>query len=161
MKTEIKRRDFVTKCFKAGVTGCALLYGNSLLARDTVNQGQKPDLKSLTYCGYKCTIECPLYKATIENNPELKKKAYEEFKWKEKFNLDFDAEKVFCYGCKPKDKPLSINVNECTVRKCVTGKGYECCIECKELTACDKELWKNYPQFKEKVLAIQKTYFGT
>jgi hypothetical protein len=43
----------------------------------------------------------------------------------------------------------------------VTGKGYECCIECKELTACDKELWKNYPQFKEKVLAIQKTYFGT
>ena len=141
MKTEIKRRDFVTKCFKAGVTGCALLYGNSLLARDTANQGQKPDLK--------------------ENNNEMKKKAFEEFKWKEKFNLDFDAEKVFCYGCKPKDKPLSINVNACTVRKCVTGKGYECCIECKELTACDKELWKNYPQFKEKVLAIQKTYFGT
>ena len=23
MKTEIKRHDFVTKCFKAGVTGCA------------------------------------------------------------------------------------------------------------------------------------------
>jgi hypothetical protein len=161
MKTEIKRRDFVTKCFKAGVTGYALLHSNSLLARDTVNQGQKPDLKSLTYCGYKCTVECPLYKATIENNPELKKKAYEEFKWKEKFSLDFDAEKVFCYGCKPKDKPLSINVKACTVRKCVTGKGYDCCIECKELAACDKELWKNYPQFREKVLAIQKTFFGT
>jgi hypothetical protein len=33
MKTEIKRRDFVTKCFKAGVTVCALINGNLLLAQ--------------------------------------------------------------------------------------------------------------------------------
>jgi hypothetical protein len=159
MKTELKRRDFVTKCFKAGVTCCALVYGNSLQAQDPVKQKvPKPDPKSLTYCGFKCTTECTLYKATIQNNSELKKKAYEEFKWKEKFGVDFDAEKVFCFGCKPKDNPLSVNVNACTVRKCAIEKGLDCCIECKGLTACDKELWKNFPQFKEKVIEMQKIY---
>ena len=159
MKTELKRRDFVTKCFKAGVTCCAFVYGNSLLAQDPVKQQlKKADLKSLTYCGFKCTEQCTLYKATIENNVELKKKAYEELKWKEKFNLDFDPEKVFCYGCKPKDKPLSINVSACTIRKCVTEKGYDCCIECNGLTSCDKELWKSFPQFKEKVIDMQKRH---
>jgi hypothetical protein len=62
METGIKRRDFVTKCFKAGVTGCALLYGNSILALDPVTQVKKSDLKSLTYCGFKCTAECTLYR---------------------------------------------------------------------------------------------------
>lgn len=47
----------------------------------------------------------------IENNTELKKKAYEEFKMKEKYNIEFDQDKVFCYGCNPKGKPLSINVS--------------------------------------------------
>lgn len=93
MKTELKRHEFITRCFKAGATGCALLYGNSILA----------------------------------------------------FNVDFDPARVFCYGCKPKDKPLSINVNACTVRKCAIEKGIDCCIECTGLTACEKELWKNYP----------------
>jgi len=158
IKTELKRRDFVTKCFKAGVTGCALFYSNSLWAKDPVKQVQKPDPKSLTFCGFKCTVECTLYKATIENNVELKKKAYEEFKMKEKYNIDFDQEKIFCFGCKPKDKPLSINVNSCTVRKCSIEKGYDCCIECNGLTACDKELWKSFPQFKEKVIELQKSY---
>ena len=94
----------------------------------------------------------------IENNTELKKKAYEEFKMKEKYNIEFDQDKVFCYGCKPKDKPLSINVSACTVRKCVTEKGYDCCIECNGLTSCDKELWKSFPQFKEKVIDMQKRH---
>jgi hypothetical protein len=159
MKTELKRRDFVAKCFKAGVTCCALAYGNSLLALDPEKQQlEKADLKGITYCGFKCTTQCTLYRATIENNIELRKKAYEEFKWKEKFNADFDPEKVFCYGCKPNDKPLSLNVNQCTVRKCAIAKSYDCCIECKELAKCDKELWKSYPQFKEKVIDAQKRY---
>ena len=162
MKTELKRRDFVTRCFKAGVAGCALVYGNSLLAQDPVKQQlKKADLKSLTYCGFKCTNQCTIYRATIENSLELKKKAYEEFKWKEKFGVDFDADKVFCYGCKPQDKPLSINVNVCTVRKCAIEKGIDCCIECKGLTACDKELWKRFPQFKENVIKMQNNYQAT
>jgi len=159
MKTELKRRDFVGKCFKAGVTCGALVYGNSLLAHDPgKKQAQKPDPKSLTYCGFRCSFQCTLYKATLENNTELKKKAYEEFKMKEKYNIDFDPDKVFCFGCKTKDKPLSINLTSCTVRKCATDKSIECCFQCDELTACDKELWKNYPKFKEQVLEMQKSY---
>jgi hypothetical protein len=157
MKTDLKRRDFIFKCFKAGAAGCAVLYGNSLFAQDPVKL-KKEDLKGLTYCGYKCTVECPTYKATIENNTELKKKVYEDAKWKEKFGIEFDPDKVFCFGCKVKDKPLGLNVKSCTVRSCVIEKGLDCCIECTGLAACDKKLWKSYPDFKEKVLGFQKLY---
>jgi hypothetical protein len=159
MKTDLKRRDFLTKCFKAGVACCALAYGNSLQAQDPLKQKvQKSDLKILTYCGFKCSTECTLYKSSIDNNTELKKKAYAEFKMKEKYKIDFDPDKIFCFGCKPKDKPLSINANACTVRKCTIEKGYDCCIECNGLAECDKELWKNFPQFKEKVIEMQKSF---
>jgi hypothetical protein len=162
MKTELKRRDFISTCFKAGVTCCALTYGTALTAQDTVKkQDVKPDPKSLNYCGYKCPSECPLYKATLENNTELKKKAYEDFKFKEKFGVEFDPEKVFCFGCKLKDKPLSINVKACTVRKCAIAKGYECCIQCNDLTGCNKELWVSFPKFKEAVIVMQKKYRAT
>jgi hypothetical protein len=162
MRTEFKRREFITTCFKAGVTCCALTCGTALTAQDPEKKQEvKPDPKSLNYCGYKCSAECPLYKATLENNIELKKKAYEDFKFKEKFGVDFDPDKVFCYGCKLKDKPLSINVKSCTVRKCAIDKGYECCIQCEGLTRCDKELWSSFPKFKEAVIEMQKKYRAT
>ncbi len=159
MKTQLKRRDFVSKCLKAGVTCCAFAYGKSLSAQDPVKKREtKPDPKSLNYCGYKCTNECPLYKATMENSTELKKKAYEDFKIKEKFGVEFDPEKVFCYGCKVSDKPLGINVKACTVRRCAINKGLECCIQCDGLAVCDKELWLSFPKFKEGVIEMQKKY---
>jgi hypothetical protein len=159
MKTELKRRDFITTCVKAGVTCCALSYGATLPAKDPAKgQDKKPDPKNLEYCGYKCPAECPLKKGTLENNIELKKKAYADFKFKEKYGIEFDPEKVFCYGCKIKDKPLSMTVSSCTVRKCVIEKGYECCIECEGLATCDKELWTNFPKFRNNVLEMQKKY---
>ena len=159
MKTDLKRRDFINTCFKAGITCCALSYAPGLTGQSNVSkQDVKPDPKSLNYCGYKCTPECPLYKATIENNTELKKKAYDTFKYKEKFNIEFDPVKVFCYGCKVKDKPLGLAVSSCTVRKCAIAKGYECCIQCDGLAKCDKELWTSFPKFKEAVIGMQKKY---
>jgi hypothetical protein len=159
MKNELKRRDFVTKCFKAGVTCCAIAYSNSLSAQEQVKQTmQKPNPKNLEYCGYKCPDDCPLKKATVENNTDLKKKAYEIFKFKEKYGVEFDPEKVFCYGCKVDDKLLGINVKSCTVRSCAITKGYDCCIECNGLVTCDKELWKSFPEFKKAVIEMQKKY---
>jgi hypothetical protein len=159
MKTELKRRDFLATCLKAGVTCCALMAGTGLIAQeDNKKKEEKPDPKKLNYCGYKCTVECPLYKGTIENNTELKKKAYEEFKFKEKYGVEFDPEKIFCWGCKITDKPLSINVKACTVRSCAIDKGYDCCIQCDGLTDCKKELWINYPKFKEMVIGMQTKY---
>ena len=159
MKKELKRRDFITCCFKAGVTCCALYYGTDMTAQAILKkQDVKPDPKNLEYCGYKCPPECPLKKGTLENNVELKKKAYADFKFREKYYVEFDPEKVFCYGCKIKDKPLSIPVKACTVRKCVIEKGYECCIQCDGLATCDKELWKSFPKFREAVIEMQKKF---
>jgi hypothetical protein len=159
MKKDLKRRDFLNTCFKAGVTCCALTYAAKLPGQEGVfRQETKPDPKSLAYCGYRCTQECPLKKASGENNTEQKKKAYEAFNFKGKYGVDFDPEKIFCYGCKPKDKPLGIIVNACTVRKCVISKGYDCCIQCSGLTACDKELWTSFPNLKKAVIGIQKKY---
>jgi len=159
MKKNLKRRDFVNTCFRAGVACCALSFGTTLLAQDPAKkQDEKPDPKNLEYCGYKCPADCPLKKATMENDVELKKKAYEDFKFRDKYKVEFDQEKVFCYGCKVQDKPLSIPVKQCAVRACVISKGYDCCIQCDGLIQCDKELWKSFPKFKETVIEMQKKY---
>ena len=159
MKRDLKRRDFINTCFRAGVTGCALAYGVKLTGQYAASdQDVRPDPKKLEYCGYKCPADCPLKKGTLENNSELKKKAYTDFKFKEKYGIEFAPEKVFCYGCKVKDKPLSLPVKACTVRSCVIAKGLDCCIQCDGLVKCDKELWTLWPQLKESVVNLQKKY---
>jgi len=156
MKTGFKRRDFISTCFKAGAACCTVAYCPGLAAQD-----KKPDPKKLEYCGYTCPADCTLKKGTLENNIELKKKAFADFKYKEKFGIDFDPEKVFCYGCKSAgDKPLSMPVKVCSVRTCVIEKGIDACIQCDILARCDKALWTNYPKFREKMVELQKNYRG-
>jgi hypothetical protein len=155
MKKDLKRRDFITRCFGAGIACCALSHGGLLSAQD---QDTKPDPKKLEYCGYKCPDDCPLKKATLENNPELKKKAYDYFQFKEKYNVEFDEKQVFCYGCKTEGKPESLVVKACTFRACAIEKKYDCCIKCDNLAKCDKELWTRFPKFKETVIDMQKKY---
>ncbi len=151
MKTN--RRGFLSGCAKAGFGCCALMYAPHIFAA----VDDKPDPKKMNYCGYTCTPECPLYQATTENNSELKKKAYDAFKMKEKFGVEFDPDKIFCWGCKT-DKPLGMSVTSCTVRKCALEKKYDACIQCPDLVTCNKELWTSYPKFKEKVIEMQKKY---
>jgi len=159
MKTDFKRRDFIAACFKAGLTCCALSCGAPIAGQyPAKDQDEKPDPKNLEYCGYKCPADCPLKKGTLENNVELKKKAYADFKFREKYGIEFEPDKVFCYGCKTKDKPLSMPVNACTVRKCVIEKSYECCIQCEKLPKCDKELWTNFPKHKDTMIEMQQRY---
>jgi len=157
MKQEIKRREFLSGCLKAGAACAVLSAGGNLLAM-TTSPDEKPDPKKLEYCGYKCPDDCPLKKGTLENNIELKKKAYAEFGMKEKYKIDFDADKIFCYGCKSPGKPLGPAVKECTVRKCVISKGFDCCIECNTLALCDKQLWKDFPKLRDHVLGLQAKF---
>jgi hypothetical protein len=157
MKNDLKRREFLSGCFKAGAV-CVVLSGSgNLFAIDPMHQ-DKPDPKKLEYCGFKCPPDCTLRKATLENNIELKKKAYAEFNFKEKYKIDFDADKVFCYGCKVPDKPLGPPVKDCPVRQCVINKGLDCCIECDGLEKCDKQLWKDFPKLKDHVMGLQRQY---
>ncbi len=160
MKTELKRREFLTSCYRAGIACCALMVSPKLFGAQSFNYliDDEIDPKKLEYCGYKCPADCPLKKGTVENNIELKKKAYETFKIKEKYGIEFDAENIFCWGCKTTDKPLGITVKGCTVRNCAISKKLDCCIECSELVGCKKDLWDNFPKFKDMMIEKQKKY---
>lgn len=121
-------------------------------------QDDVPDPKKLNYCGYICPPDCPMYVATIENDTEKKKEAYKNWKIEEKYGLEFDAEKVFCYTCKNREKPQGIVVANCMVRDCATGRGYDCCIECSDLSTCGFDLWNTFPDFNKHVIDLQKKY---
>jgi len=162
MKPKLHRREFLTRCSMAGLTGCGLLICSKLSALDHFQrfaEGEKIDPKKLMYCGYTCPDDCQFLKASLENDTELKKEAYELWKIKERFDVDFGPEKIFCFGCKAVDKPEGVVQMTCTVRKCVIERGLDCCIECLELEECDKELWERFPDFKKHVIALQKQYF--
>jgi len=160
MKTNLKRRDFIIKGACAGISCCLFLSGAKpfKLYGTSMPDKEKPDPKKLNYCGYLCPDNCQFLKATLENNAELKKEAFKLWQIEERFGIKFSADEIFCYGCKTKDKPDGVVLVNCTVRSCVISKGLECCIECGELAACNKDLWERFPEFKKTVLEMQKQY---
>jgi len=157
MKNQIDRRKFMT----GAVAGCALFVSGKLSAFNGFAhlQNQIPDPKKLNYCGYACPKDCQFLEASVKNDTELKKKAYETWHIKERYNVDFDAEKTFCFGCKNADKPAGIVMQHCTVRQCAIDKKFDSCIECKELKDCRKDLWTRFPDFKNAVIKMQAVYF--
>ena len=161
MKTELKRREFILKGCQAGMACCALLYGAKANAIGSMHsfQGRDiPDPKKLNYCGYTCPSECKMKKATLENNMGLKEEAYKDWRIEQKYGIAFDPEKIFCYGCKTTGKPVGLVVEKCTVRTCAINRGYECCIQCDQLSDCDKEIWKTFPDFHKSVIEMQKKF---
>jgi hypothetical protein len=86
-----------------------------------------------------------------------KKEAYEMWKLQERYGLEFDADQIFCNGCRT-DKELGAAVSHCEVRKCAIEKDLISCVVCSELTTCDKGLWKRYPEFYQSVIQLQDRY---
>ena len=155
MTNQINRRKFAAT---TSVAGCALLLSG--FKGFAHLQNQIPDPKKLNYCGYTCPKDCVVLEASVKNDVELKKKAYETWEMKERFGVaEFDAEKIFCFGCKTTDKPVGIRLQKCDVRNCAIDKKLDSCIECKELSACEKDLWKKFPDFKNAVIKMQSEYF--
>jgi len=161
MIKSLKRREFLIKGSRAGIACCAmfmgaqrLTYGNRMQLKDD----GPIDPKALNYCGYKCPADCKFLQASVKNDSELKKQAYQTWKIKEKYNIDFDPETSFCFGCKNKEKAEGVVLKNCTVRQCAISKGIDCCIECKELNECKKDLWSQFPDFKQQVIQMQKQY---
>lgn len=155
MNNNLIRRQFLRN---SSVAGCALLLSGKLNAF-SFPEDEIPDPKKLNYCGYKCPKNCQFLEASVKNDAELKKKAYNTWKIKERYNVDFNAETTFCFGCKAKDKPVGVVMANCTVRSCAIEKKYDSCIECNKLKSCDKDLWKHFPDFHKAVIKIQVTYF--
>lgn len=152
MDHDQKRRYFLKQCATFGGACCALLASSRLLFsqestdKKAADGAQAIDFGKLSYCGIPCVQVCELYKATVENDVNLKKKMYEEQEWKKNFGLEFDPDKVFCYTCKPGDKPKKPGMESCLVRVCVLANGMESCVQCQDLNSCGKEFWKTWKE---------------
>lgn len=163
------RRSFIEQCAKCGGACCALLAFNRI-SRTQENapaqpgQARKPlDLKALSYCGIPrtyCEQQCELFKATRESDVRLKRSVYDRWEMKKKFGIDFDPDKIFCYGCKPGDKPLKVGMAECPVRACPAANGLESCVQCLDLASCDKAFWKEWPNAFDLAKKLQARLAG-
>lgn len=159
MKTlPTSRRQFLTKTSRFAVSCCALAACNKIVGASWLLDEEAPDPEKLNYCGYVCPSDCKMLKATLENNIALKEEAYKEWEIEERMGVAFDPEVVYCYGCKEDDKPTGIVLENCTIRECCMEREYECCIECRELESCEKELWQRYPDFHKYVIDLQVKY---
>lgn len=160
MDSKLKRRDFLKRSGHVGLAGCALLIcGKAFSSTHPFMGDEVPDPEKLNYCGYTCPEKCEYLMATINDDKELKKECFEAWAIEERYGVKYDPEISFCYGCKTEGKPEGVVVTECTVRSCVIEKELDCCIECKELRTCDKDLWKRFPEFYIGVKKMQLSYF--
>jgi hypothetical protein len=154
--SKIDRRVFLATSAKAGVSlcGACACLGRLAVADEKVHI----DPKNFNYCGYVCPSDCKFRRATIENDNELRQIAWAVWKIDERFGIPYKRKLAFCHGCKAPGEPEGVMVANCDVRACVRDKGFDCCIECDELEACDKQLWKLFPQFRQQVMALQNQY---
>jgi hypothetical protein len=169
MREKHGRREFLDHGVMVCAAFCAMGVCRSIApaqesATAKPGQAQKPvDPKALCYCGIPqayCEKQCELFKATRENDVMLKKAVYEKWEMKKKFGVDWDPEKIFCYGCKPGDKPLKVGMAECPVRACSSANGLESCVQCLDLASCDKAFWKDWPNAFELAKKLQARYAG-
>ncbi len=167
MNHKQSRRSFLEQCAKCGGACSALLFlGRISRAQESVpaqpGREEKPlDLAALAYCGIPqtyCETRCELFKATHENDAKLKRAVYDDWKMKEKFGIEFEADKIFCHGCKPGDEPLKVGMAECEVRTCPISHGMESCVQCGSLASCDKAFWKEWPVAYAQIKQLQVRY---
>jgi Protein of unknown function (DUF3795) len=164
MESKQSRRRFLGDSAKMGGACCLLMGWNRNLSAGerleiTGSQETKPiDLKIFSYSGIPCLQACALSRATLKNDVKLKKLVYEKWQWKKKFGIEYDPEKVFCYTCKPGDKPLKVGMAACEVRNCGMANGVESCIQCGNLASCEKKYWKTWPEQHAAVKTLQARY---
>jgi hypothetical protein len=167
MNQKQSRRGFLGLCAKCGGACSALLALSRVLgaqenAPAQAGPEEKPvDLRALAYCGIPrafCETRCELFKATRDNDVKLKKAVYDSWDVKKQFGIEFEADKIFCYGCKPGDKPLKFGMAECEVRTCPISYGLESCVQCGGLASCGKAFWKKWPVAYGQIKKLQARY---
>ncbi len=126
MKTD--RREFIKTCFYS-TAGC-LCLASSVKAGDK----KEDSFKHIAYCGADCTY-CDAYKATINNNDDLRKKVAKRWKMK--------PEQINCRGCKSGKSPF-----DCEAKKCAIERGESICALCDDFPDCPKDIWMKYPSIR-------------
>lgn len=105
--------------------------------------------KNIACCGIDCST-CEAYKATIENNDELRRQVAK--KWCEMNHTDqITPESINCTGCRQEGAKYFFCSHMCQIRKCAQSKGFETCGECSEIDHCEKvkPLYEFDPSIKE------------
>jgi hypothetical protein len=160
MNDKKSRRDFL----KQGVTvGTSLAIGGMSLAgcckhlcsKNKTAAESDIDFSRIAYCCIDCDT-CSLYKATLNNDLEAKKKIAEE--WGDAKKQEFKIEDFYCYGCKDK-RSHGIPGEDCTVRDCAVRKGFATCAQCSLFEDCEEKLWRNFPGLRDGVRTM-KTRLG-
>lgn len=163
MQLQSSRREFIIRGSQfCALCGCVGLAGKvrGEEAKPDAPAKALPPLSARGYCGAMCDMSCQLFKATAQNNIAKKREVFERRKWKEKFGIEFDEAQVFCYGCKPGTKPLSMFKAPCLIRKCTIERGLESCLQCKRLADCEQAFWQEFPKFKKQVDDWQAEYLA-
>ncbi len=80
----------------------------------------------LSPCGIDCSI-CDAYKATQNNDMELKQKLADDYK--RRFNAEKPLTEFECDGCTEAGRKISFCA-QCDIRNCAFGKGFATCAEC-------------------------------
>lgn len=89
--------------------------------------------KIIACCGIDCST-CDAWKATVNNDNELRKSTAE--KWKVMYNAPgLNPEMINCTGCLSGGARF-IHCFDCEIRNCAKSKGYNTCADCNELQTC-------------------------
>ena len=90
---------------------------------------------NIAYCGLDCE-QCEAYKATMNNDDELRQKVAKE--WSEWNQVDIRPEMINCLGCRADGIKTPFCESLCQIRQCALGKEYRTCGDCGELESCKK-----------------------
>jgi Protein of unknown function (DUF3795) len=98
----------------------------------------KPD-DMVAYCGLTCQ-GCPIYWATIENNPVKKQKMRAAIArlGQECYVIEMRPEEITdCDGCRSEDDRLYSGCKKCEIRTCARARNVETCAHCSDYP-CEK-----------------------
>jgi len=85
-------------------------------------------------CGLDCE-SCDARIATVTDDNGLREKTARE--WSVLNNIpEITAEAINCMGCRLDGVKTVFCSDMCEIRKCVHGKGFDTCGECKEMDNC-------------------------
>lgn len=104
-------------------------------------------------CGLDCE-SCDARIATVQDDKELRERIAQ--KWSEMNNTsEITPETINCMGCRADGVKFAYCSDYCEIRKCVVGKGFNTCGDCKELDNCPivGEVFKHAPNAKENLLS--------
>jgi len=89
-------------------------------------------MEQIAYCGLNC-FECPAFRATIDNDDELRAKTAKLFS---NGSVILKPEDINCYGCHS-DYRLTKLCARCKISRCAEMKDINTCAEC-ENYPCEK-----------------------